>query len=329
MSTDPKTETTHGPLTQMRRSIARVSPLDFGIVGVFVAMFITLSIASPVFASKRNLLNLLESAAPIGIIAAAGTLVMIAGGFDLSVGAIFALAGIVAAHGTNQFGPVVGLLLGILTGAAIGLINGLLSTIGQISPFITTLAMQIVVRGICLAVTGGYIVSISSNSFRQIGLGSVGGVKISILVFAGFCILMGWLLSTTVFGRHVFAAGGNPEAARLAGISVHRVRTTTFVLSAMAAAIAGIIITARSGNGQANYGAGVELTAIAGIVVGGTSIFGGEGAVWRTVFGVLFLSLIDNGFTLLAVPATYQQIVQGSIIILAVGFDYWIRRNRK
>lgn len=321
---------TPSPVTVLTRNpIRRASPLDFGILLSFVAIFVALSIASPVFLSQRNLLNLLEQQVVVGIIALGGTLVIIAGGFDLSVGAVFALSGIATAWGVNSFGPVTGILLGLAVGAVAGLINGLLTTVGGINPFITTLATSIVLRGVCLAVTGGFLVAIQDPGFAVIGRGAVGGVKFSVMILAVTAIVMGLVLSRTVFGRHIYAAGGNAEAARLAGVRVAKIRTWTFIISGLAAAIAGIIVASRSGNGQASIGIGLEFQAIAAIVVGGTSIFGGEGAIWRTVLGVLLLGLISNGFTLLSVPPTFQQIFEGTIILVAVGMDLWIRRRGK
>ncbi len=321
--------TLHAALARSRETLRRSSPLDYGIVLSFVAIFLILTVTSPVFATPGNLLNLLEQSAAIGIVAVGGTLVIIAGGFDLSVGAIFALSGIATAYAVNAAGPVVGIAVGLLVGAIAGLINGSLSSYVGINPFITTLATSIIFRGICLAVTGGFLVAIQEPGFAEIGRGSWGPVKYSIIIFVVVVILGSILLSRTVFGRHVYAAGGNPEAARMAGINVARVRTITFVISGLCAAIAGIVIAARSGNGQASVGVGLELSAIAAIAVGGTSIFGGEGAIWRTVLGVLLIALIGNGFTLLAVPPTYQQIFEGLIILVAVGLDLIFRRRRK
>jgi ribose transport system permease protein len=316
-----------GVLTRIGRQLRRASPLDYGIVISFVVVFVALTVLSPVFATPQNLLNLLEQQAAVGIVAVGGTLVIIAGGFDLSVGAVFALAGIVTAYGVNSFGPVLGVVLGLAVGALVGLANGLLATVGGINPFITTLATSIVLRGVCLAVTGGFLVAIDDPGFTVLGRGSVGGVKFSVIVLALVVVAAAILLARTVFGRRIYAVGGNAEAARQAGISVNRVRTITFVLSGLSAAIAGILLASRSGNGQANIGVGLEFAAIAAIVVGGTSIFGGEGAIWRTVLGVLLIGLIGNGFTLLAVPPTYQQIFEGLIILIAVGVDYWFRRR--
>lgn len=314
-----------GARAQLRRST--VALRDYGIVVSFVLIVAYLSLASPVFLSAQNLANVLEQSAAIGIVAAGGTLVIIAGGFDLSVGAIFALSGVVAAMVANAAGVPAGIVAGLLVGTGVGVVNGLLATVGRINPFITTLGTAIIVRGITLSITGGFLVAVADPSFTWLGREDVGGVKNSIIVLAAFAALAGLLLARTTLGRYMYAAGGNAEAARLAGISVPGVRTITYAISGFSAALAGVIITSRSANGQAAAGQGLEFSAIAAIVVGGTSIFGGEGAIWRTILGVLLLALIGNGFNLLAVPPTYQQIFQGTIILAAVGFDVWARRR--
>lgn len=310
-----------------RSRLSTVGLRDYGIVLSFVALVVVLSISSPVFLTTQNLLNVLEQTSTVGIVAAGGTLVIIAGGFDLSVGAIFALAGIVAAIVSNAAGVPAGIVAALVVGVVVGTANGLLATVGRINPFITTLGTSIIVRGICLAITGGFLVPVDDPSFTSFGREGIFGVKYSILVFGVFLLLTGVLLARSRIGRYIYAAGGNAEAARLAGISVPAIRTATFAVSGLAAAIAGVLIASRAANGQAASGQGLEFSAIAAIVVGGTSIFGGEGAMWRTVLGVFLLALIGNGFNLLAVPPTYQQIFQGSIILAAVGIDVWARRK--
>lgn len=308
------------------RSPRTVSLRDYGILASLVALFVFLSFASDVFLSQRNMLNVLEQSAAVGIVAAGGTMVIISGGFDLSVGGIFALSSVVAAMAANQFGVVFGWMAGLAVGIIVGVINGLLVTVVRINAFITTLAMMIIVRGIAVSLTGGFLIPVDNELYELLGRQGMFGVKYSIWLLLLFALACGILLSRTVLGRHIYAAGGNPEAARLSGVPVARVRTIAFAISGFSAALAGVIISSRVANGQADAGQGLEFSAIAAIVVGGTSIFGGEGAIWRTMVGVFFLALIGNGFNLLAVPATYQQIFQGLIILLAVGIDLWARR---
>jgi ribose transport system permease protein len=300
---------------------------DYGIVLSFVILFVALSFASPVFFSTRNLMNILDQQAAIGIIACAGTLVLIAGGLDLSTGAVFALAGVVAASAVSELGVVPAMLLGLVAAMAVGLANGTLSTVGKINAIIATLAVGIMVRGIAIAITGGQLVRVSEPEYTNLGRGDFLGVKYSVWLFLGTIAITSFLLWATRFGRYIYAAGGNAEAARLAGVPVRRVRAATFVISGLAAGVAGILISSKVATGQPDVGVGLEISAIAAIVIGGTSIMGGEGAIWRTVLGLLLLALIRNGFNLLNIDPIFQQIFQGAIILAAVGIDAWVRRE--
>jgi ribose transport system permease protein len=302
---------------------------DYGIVVVFVALFIVLSIASDVFLTRTNLLNVLEQNAHIAIIACAGTLVVIAGGFDLSVGAIFAVSGVAAAQVTNAHGIPLGLVTGMFFGAGLGIGNAILVNVLRVNPFIATLASTMMIQGLGLIMSGGFLVTVLNPKFAGLGTGQFGGVKYSIWVFFTFMAFTWLLLTRTTFGRHVFAAGGNPEAARLSGIRVGYVRSLTYVLSGFSAGIAGVIVASRISQGQADAGVDIPLTAIAAIALGGTSIFGGEGAIWRTVLGVFLLALIGNGFNLLGIDPIYQRIIEGGIIVLAVAVDAWTRKGER
>lgn len=327
--------TTHEGTTAAPRrfDLRRLSGLavlrDYGIVFSFVALFVTLSFASPVFFSRINLLNIMDQWSATLIIAVAGTLVFIAGGFDLSVGSIYAVSGVVAALTAGHIGPWGAILLGVGMGLGCGIVNGILTTLGRINAFITTLATSIMIAGIALVLTSGNLISVlSPPSFTILGRSDFITVKYSVWTFLAFALACGYLLSRTTFGRAVYASGGNPEAARLSGVRVDLVRAATFGLSGMGAGIAGVIVASRVATGQADSGGlSIALDAVAGIVIGGTSIMGGAGAVWRTVMGVLLLAMIGNGFNLLNVNSTYQRIFQGAIILLAVGIDAWSRRS--
>lgn len=311
------------PFAQLR--LARLA--DFGIVLSFLALFLTLSIASEQFLTDENLLNVLDQWSAVGIIACGGTLVLIAGGFDLSVGAIFAISGVVAAEVANASSVPLGVAAGIATGLACGIGNGLLTTVGRINPFIATLGSAIVIRGIALIITGGFIVTVSDEAFSELSRNTFLSARLTVYYFLGFAVLTAVLLNRMVFGRYVFAVGGNAEAARLSGVRVDFIRGTTYAISGLAAGIAGVIGASRVQSGQADVGVGIELTAIAAIVLGGTSILGGEGAIWRTLLGILMLAIIGNGLNLLAVDPIYQQITQGGIILAAVAIDAWVRRR--
>ncbi len=320
------------PLLRSARRL-RVSAIrDYGIVVAFVALFVTLSVASDAFFTKDNLINLAFQAAPIGIMACGGTLVFIAGGFDLSVGAIASFAGVIAAKAYVAAGVPVwaAFVLGALTGLGFGVGNGLLVTVARVNAFIATLATSIIIYGIAIAVTGGFLISVETESWGSLGLGDIGGVNYPIFVWLAFALACGFLLSWTTFGRYVYAAGGNAEAARLSGVRVNVVRTATFAISGLAAGIAGIIYTSEVATAQADAGNSANtFDAITAIVLGGVSILGGEGAIWRAVLGALFLQMIGNGFNLLDVRAEYQNVFKGAILVLAVALDAWARRSRQ
>lgn len=294
---------------------------EYGIVVVFLALFATLALSSSTFLSSQNLLNLLAQNAPIGIMVCGGTLVIIAGGFDLSVGAIYALAGVVAAKLAVSIDPILALAAGVGAGLLLGLINGSLISLFSINSFIATLATGYVFRGVATIITGGFLVGVTNDTFSQLGKAELFDVKVSVFVFAAIAVLTGLFLTRTRYGRYIFAAGGNAEAARLSGVRVELVRTLTFTYSGACAGLAGIIAASRVSSGQADAGLGLELAVIAAIVIGGTSILGGEGAIWRSILGVMLIAMIGNGFNILNIDPFYEPIVQGTIILIAVIAD--------
>jgi ribose transport system permease protein len=315
------------PVAVERAARRRVELRDFGIVLAFVALVVALTLATDTFLTERNILNILDQSAPVGIIACAVTICIIAGIFDLSTGAIFAVSAVVATKVANAADPSLGLAAGALAGLGLGVVNGTLIHFTRINSFIGTLATSIVYRGVAILVTGGVIVTVTDPAFSQLGTEKVLGAKWSVWVFAAFFAITAFLLARTTFGRYVYAVGGNQEAARLSGIRVGRIQGACYALSGLAAGIAGVLAASRTSSAQADLGVGHELSAIAAAVVGGTSILGGEGAVWRGVLGVLTLAIIGNGFDLLDIDTTYQQLVQGVLILLAVAADQLVRRS--
>jgi ribose transport system permease protein len=297
---------------------------SLGIVVAFVALVIALSAASPIFLTTRNLSNVLDSWAPTLIVAAGVTVVLLAGGFDLSVAAVFSLAGILAAKTGD---PVVGMIVGLAAGAAVGLLNGLLVSVVRIHSFLATLATALAVGGISLLLTHGKAISVLDPSFGSIGLQKLGDFTVPTFVALGVVVGVGLVLAWTTFGDQVYAVGGNQDAARVAGVRTGRIKALTFVLSGCAAALAGVLVAFRDSSGDLQSGEGLEFLALTAVVIGGNSIFGGEGAIWRTVVGVLFLAVIGNGFNLLEFNSVYQNVVYGGIILLAVAIDAWTRRT--
>lgn len=300
---------------------------DYAIIVSFAALFITLSLTSDVFLTKTNLLNILDQSTALGIVACGGTVVFIAGGFDLSAGAVFAMAGVVAAELQPTLGTTGAMVVAALVGIGLGIANGLIVTVGRINAFMATIGTGFVIRGFAIVITGGLLISVFDPGYQTLGRSQLAGVRYSIWTWLLFALLLTFLLRYTVLGRAIFASGGNPEAARLSGIRVNVVKTIAFGISGFSAALGGLIVSSRVQTGQADAGTGIELTVIAAIVIGGTSIFGGEGAIWRSVLGILLLTLVGNGFDLLHVNPIYQQILQGLIILFAVGLDAWSRKT--
>lgn len=302
-----------------------------GILIPFVGLSLLLSVASPTFLRIENLQNILDQQSATIIVAAAGTLVLIAGGIDLSVGATYALASVTAGTIASQGGPVWLAVLGaIVVGLVVGIANGILVTRFRINSLIATLAMSFVVGGVASLVTqGNLVIAFGRTDFQAIASTRSLGLTGAAWAMIVFAIVMGVLLAATTFGRYVYATGGNAEAARLGGVAVDRIRVATFALSGLAAGLAGMLDTSRVLSAQANSGTFLAFTVLAGIVVGGTSILGGEGAVWRTVVGCLFIALIGNGFNLLGLDPFYRQITLGGILLVAVGIDAWSRRGSR
>jgi ribose transport system permease protein len=303
---------------------------DYGVVVAFVALFITLSVSSNAFLTWSNLKNLAFQTAPLGIIAIGGTFVFIAGGFDLSVGAISGFAAIIAGKLflAGGLGLWPSLILGMLVGLGCGIGNGLLVTVGRVNAFIATLATSIIIYGFAQVTTGGNLVSVQSTQFSTLGLGNALGINYPVFIWLAFALVGGFLLSRTTFGRYAYAAGGNAEAARLAGVRVNIIRAATFAISGLAAGIAGVILFSEVGTAQWNANSGIEFDSITAIVLGGTSLLGGEGAIWRTVLGAFFLQMIGNGFDLLGTTPQWQYVIKGMILAAAVSLDAWARRSR-
>ena len=319
------------PRVRSSRRIRAEHIRDYGIVVFAVALFIYFSIASPVFLTSQNLLNLLFQNATIGIAACAVTLTIIAGNFDLSLGSIFVLSEVLGAYAAVHFGVWWAFPVAILAGMAMGLINGLLVTVLRVNAFLATLATALTFAGIAVGVThGGLLITPSSSVFTFIGQHRLAGIQYPVIIFAVVAIVLQLVLAYTVFGRHLYGVGDNANAARLSGLKVGRIVIITFVVTGAACGLSGLIDSSMTGSGTSDtsgLGGGLALLAIAGVALGGTSIFGGVGSVWRTVLGVLILGIITNGFNLLAVPDYWQNIVRGILIIAAVAISTLVERR--
>ena len=302
---------------------------DYGIVVAFLLLFIGLSLATRTFLTQQNLVNLLDQQAIFAVLACGATLAIVTGVFDLSISAILALSAIISVSVAGVAGTPVGFAAGIATGAVLGIINGVVVHYGKVNAFIATLASSIVFRGLALVISGGNTLKTSADGYDIFGVRSpIFGMTYSSVVMIAVAIVTAILLAKTVYGRSLYAVGGNMEAARLSGIRTDVVRVSIFMISGMLAALGGLLVTSRFGTAQANTGIGWELTAIAASVVGGTSILGGEGAIWRAMLGIFILALIGNGMNLLTIDSTFQQVVQGLLILFAVILDQFLRRRR-
>ena len=309
---------------------ARVGPAvrQVGIGIPFLVVFIALSFASESFLRFQNLANILDQQAGIIIVACAGALVLIAGGIDLSIGAVYGLAAATSLNVAASVSTPAGVLAGLAVGLAVGIVNGVIVTRFRVNALIATLAMSFVVSGLAAIVTkGNLVVAFGHPDFQQFAATKIGGVTSAAWMMVAIAILAAILLGRTTFGRYVYASGGNAQAARLGGVPVDRIKVATFALSGMAAALAGTIDASRVLSAQASSGQFLTFTVLTGIIVGGTSILGGEGSIQRTVVGCLFVALVANGFNLLGLDPFYQQVTLGVILLLAVGLDAWSRRT--
>lgn len=300
--------------------------LDFatrnGVLVLFVVVFAWLSFASSAFLKPQNIINILNQNAPLAIVATAGTFVIISGGFDLSTGAIFAIANCVAAWVAVTIDPLLGLVAAPIVGAGLGIVNGLIITRFRIHSFLATLATSLMYQSFALFITGGFLITVSETTgFTVLGRGQVGPIYIAIFVLAAFAAVMVVLLNRTTFGRYVVAVGGNEEAALLSGVRVNRIKVGAFALSGLAAGLAGTIEVSRIASAVPTAGSEITLQAIAAIILGGTSIYGGAGAIWRSLVGVYLLALIGNGFNILNANPFFIDLTTGIIIVAAVALS--------
>lgn len=302
----------------------------YGIYIGFLAVFVAFSILSPHFLSTNNILNIIVQCSIIAIIGAGQTLVILTGGIDLSVGSIVAAVSIMVGLLLSAGIPIaVALLLGAVAGLSLGLLNGIAVSYGQVPPFIMTLGMMGMARGAALALNGGQPVAGFPAAFEKIATGAPGGVPIFVVYTALIFVFMYFILDRTRFGRHLYAVGGNRQTARLSGVRVKRVETLAYALSGLFAGIGALLLTARLNYATPTAGTGYELDAIAAVVIGGTSLAGGEGGIIGTLVGALLLGMLRNGLTILNVSAYYQQIIIGAVIVGAVFLDRLKERGRE
>ena len=298
---------------------------NYGIFVVFIVLVIILMILSPnAFAKPRNLINVVKQASINGVLACGMMFVIIAGGIDLSAGSVVALSGVVAAYLAQMQGlPIFVPILGALgTGALIGLVNGFGAAYAELPPFIITLATMSIVRGAALILSGGSPVFGLQEQFEGIaGISIANVIPILVLYFLLIAVFSGFILNKTVFGRHVYAIGGNSITAKVSGINVRSMLLRVYIICGVFSGIAGLLIASRTMQGSPTVGVGYEMDAIAAVVIGGVSMSGGSGKWYGTIIGALLLALISNGLDILGVSSNFQQIIKGIIIAVAVYLD--------
>lgn len=296
-----------------------------GPVVALLLVVIIISFTTDRFLTTGNLINVSLQVATVAIAAIGSTLVILAGGIDLSPGSIVALVSCMFAIFVKNMGipfPI-GILLVLLLGAGLGLFNGFLITFGRIPSFVVTLATMGVFRGLAFLVTEGHPIFSVSPYLEVIFYGDVFGIPLPFIYMLIFYTISAVFLRNTRRGRAIYSVGGNETAAHLSGIHVKRIRLLTYILAGLSAAVAGVLLSARLNSGSPNYGVGLELAAIAAAVIGGASLSGGYGNIVATLFGAFTVAVVQNGLNLNAVPAAWQNITIGLIILLAVGFDMW------
>jgi putative xylitol transport system permease protein len=306
--------------------------LEYGIIVAFFVLCLVLSFASPYFLLPKNLINVLRQVSINGLLSIGMTFVILTGGIDLSVGSILAFGGVVGAGfassavGGGVYPPYIAIGAGLLAGLGLGMISGLLIAKWRMPPFVVTLGMLSVARGLTYIYTDGMPVPKLDQSFLYIGQGRIAGIPIPVLIFA-FVFILSWIvLYKTRFGRYIFAVGGNEKSARISGVNTRLVIFIAYAISGVRSALGGLTLSARTSAGLPQAGVAYELDAIAAVVIGGTSLSGGQGSLTGTLFGALIIGVINNGLDLLGVSSYYQQLIKGAIIVGAVWLDS-LRKN--
>ena len=294
---------------------------SLGLLIIYALLVVVLSLMSPYFLSVNNGFNILTAVATVGIIAVAMTMVIVSGGIDLSVGSVVALAGVTVAQLSHRMPIGAAVAVALLVGLFVGLFNGLAITRAGINPLIATLGSLSIARGLSFVFSGGLTQSIESVPFAFLGRGFVAGIPFQVVVMVVLFALAAWVMKSTVWGRSVYAVGGNALASRLSGLPVQRLQMSVYILSGLSAALGGIFLASQLGAGAPAAAAGIELSVIAAVILGGTSLSGGKGTIAGTLLGVLILGTLNNGLTLLSVSSYYQEVARGVVLLLAVGLD--------
>lgn len=311
---------------------------NYGIIFVFALLCLILSLASPYFLKEKNIVNVLRQTSINGLLSIGMTFVILTGGIDLSVGSILAFSAMVAASfssatfaalGGHIYSPLVAYSVSLAAGLVLGLINGFFIAKWKIAPFVVTLGMLSMARGLTYIYNDGMPIPNISQSFLPIGQGMFFAIPVPVIIFAVVFIIAWLILYRTRFGRYVYAVGGNEKSAKLSGVNTRLIFLSVYGICGLLAALGGLILTARTTAGLPQAGVSYELDAIAAVVIGGTSLNGGQGTLTGTLFGALIMGVINNGLDLLGVSSYFQQLIKGAIIVLAVLLDSFQKGGHK
>jgi ribose transport system permease protein/putative xylitol transport system permease protein len=301
----------------------------YALLLIFIVAVIVIAVTVPNFATWANIANVLQRNSIIGIVACGMLLMIVLGGFDLSVGSVGAMASVVAAAMIVNVSAPLGILVALALGLCAGLLNGFCISKVGINPFVATLGTQVLITGALFVATSAQPVYGVPEGFTMLGLGRIGPVPIPTIVFAVVALVTWVILRFTTFGHYIYAVGGNKAAARLAGINVDRVTLATYGIGGLFAAVAGIVLLGQTGIGQPASATDWPLAAIAAVVVGGVPLSGGVGTVGGAVLGTLLLGVVANALNLLGISPYWQPAVTGAVILVAVGFDSYQRKRQE
>lgn len=298
----------------------------YGIIATLVVLLAVVAIGNPAFLSSQNIFNMSSQWAPAGIMAVGMTFVILTGGFDLSLASGYSLCAVIAAYVGQTHSPSVAFAAAIAAGLAFGLVNGVLVAVVRINPFITTVGSGFIITGIALVLTKNAAFLVDGTDFGILGAGRWKGIPYSGMLLVAFLVGFGLILSRTIYGEAIYAVGGNYEASRLSGMRVRAVVASSYVVLGGCVGIAGSITASQLSSAQANLDPGIIFDVLTIVVVGGTSLSGGTGAMWRTAVGLGIIATISNGFVLLDISPYYQSIIKGSIIVAALALDTGLSR---
>jgi ribose transport system permease protein len=312
-----------------RAALAAIGAQNLGLLIALIVLVLFISSQTDVFLRTANLLNIGQAVAIVGVLAVMQTVVIISGGLDISVGSVAGLTSVVSALLVSEQGSAtLGVVGGLGAGLAAGLVNALIITVGRVNPVIATLATLSAFKGIAFLLTDGSAVAVNDTTFNGIGTDRAWGIPVPVLVLVGTALAVHLVLRYSDVGRNLYAIGGNPVAARLAGINLTRYRIGVYAASGVVAGIAGIVLSAKTHSGQPASGSeGLELEAITAALLGGAALNGGKGTIAGTILAVLLLGTLTNGMILLDVPSFWQLVAKGALLVVAVVIQQWRARD--